>query len=103
MKIGKLVKCKPKFNPFTKRLIMNTGGFPDFVAIQHVHGEMYSVIGVEVKMNGLLSKEEKEKCAWYLKNKTFSKIWIARAEKKGNKTEVVYDDFEEKYGEKFLE
>ena len=75
-------------------------GFPDFITLKHVHDDMYSVIGVEVKMNGLLSKEEKEKCAWLLKNKIFSKIWIAKEKREGNKIEVVYDDFGERYGEK---
>ena len=98
---NEMIIAKRKFNPFSRVMTIGTG-FPDFLAIQHVHDEMYSVIGVEVKLNGLLSKEEKEKCAWYLKHKTFSKIWIARAEKKGNKTEVMYDDFAERYGEKFL-
>ena len=99
---GKLIMAKRKFNPFSKVMTIGTG-FPDFVSIKHVHDDMYSVIGVEVKMNGILSREEKEKCDWYLKNKVFSKIWIARAEKKGNKIEVVYDDFGERYGGKFGE
>lgn len=98
---GELVMAKRKFNPYSKVMTIGTG-FPDFVAIQHVHGEVYSVIGVEVKMNGILSKEEKEKCAWLLKNKIFSKIWIARSERKGNRIEVMYDDFGERYGEKFV-
>lgn len=99
MKKGKLVRGKSKFNPFTKMLIMNTGGFPDFISIKHIHDEMYSVIGVEVKINGILSKIEKEKCAWYLKNKIFSQIWIA---KKGAKRgQIEYDNFEEKYGKKY--
>ena len=99
MKKGKLVRGKSKFNPFTKRLIMNTGGFPDFISIKLVGEELYSVIGVEVKMNGILSKIEKEKCAWYLKNKVFSKIWIAKKGEKRGKIEC--DNFEEKYGKKF--
>ncbi len=99
MKGGKLVQCKPKFNPFTKQLMMNTGGFPDFISIKHIHEGLYRVIGVEVKMNGILSKTEKEKCAWYLQNKIFSEIWIA---KKGEKLgEIKYDDFVEKYGKKY--
>ncbi len=95
-----MIIAKRKFNPFSKVMTIGTG-FPDFIAIEHVHDEMYSVIGVEVKINGILSKEEKEKCVWYLKHKIFSRIWIARSEKKGNKIEVAYDDFTEKYGEKF--
>ncbi|PIN90261.1 hypothetical protein COU57_04085 [Candidatus Pacearchaeota archaeon CG10_big_fil_rev_8_21_14_0_10_32_14] len=95
-----MIIAKRKFNPFSKVMTIGTG-FPDFIAIQHVHDEMYSVIGIEVKINGILSKEEREKCAWYLKNKIFSKIWIAKSVKEGNKTNVEYDDFAERYGERF--
>ena len=49
-----------KYNPFKKMIVLGTG-FPDFIAIQHLHGRVYSVIGVEVKMNGILLKIEKEK------------------------------------------
>ena len=95
---GKLVAAKRKYNPFKKMLVVGTG-FPDFVSIKHIHGEIYSVIGVEVKMNGILSKIEKEKCAWYLKNKIFSQIWIAKkGEKRGS---IEYIDFNEKYGHKY--
>ncbi len=112
---GKLVTSKKIFNPF-KKIMVPGAGFPDFISIKHVHDEMYSVIGVEVKTNGILSKIEKEKCAWYLKNKVFSQIWIAKkgapkgvprniskemstgGKKKG---QIEYDDFQEKYGKKF--
>lgn len=94
---GKIIISR-KYNPFKKMLVIGTG-FPDFISIKYIHDGVYSVIGVEAKMNGILSKEEKEKCAWYLKNKIFSSIWIA---KKGNKKgEILYDDFGEKYGKKF--
>jgi len=95
---GKLVIAKRKYNPFSK--VMTIGvGFPDFISIKKVTDDLYSVIGVEVKMNGILSKEEKEKCAWYLKNGIFSQIWIAK--KGGKRGEIKYDDFGEKYGGKF--
>lgn len=93
---GKLIPAKRKYNPFKKALVIGTG-FPDFISIKHVHEEMYSVVGVEVKINGTLSKIEKEKCRWYLKNKIFSQIWIAKAIKKSRKIEIEYDDFKEKY------
>jgi len=90
----KLIPARRKFNPFSKILTIGTG-FPDFISIQHIHDEVYSVIGVEVKMNGILSKEEKEKCRWYLNRKIFSKILIA---KKGDKRgEIEYTDFSERY------
>jgi len=92
----RMIIAKRKFNPFSKVMTIGTG-FPDFITIKPVYREMYSVIGVEVKINGILSKQEKEKCRWYLKNKIFSQIWIAKAKKDGRKIIVVYDDFNEKY------
>jgi len=100
LEAGKITPAKRKFNPYSRVMAIGTG-FPDFISIKHISGELYSVIGVEVKINGTLSKEEKEKCAWYLKNNIFSQIWIAKSVKKGNKTEVEYYDFAEKYGNKY--
>ena len=94
---NKLVPSKKIFNPF-KKIMVPGAGFPDFISIKHVHSELYSVIGVEVKTNGVLSKIEKEKCRWYLKNKIFSQIWIAKAVKEGRSTKIEYVDFEERYG-----
>jgi hypothetical protein len=112
---GKVVIAKRKYNPFKKMLVVGTG-FPDFISIKYVHSDLYSVIGVEVKMNGILSKIEKEKCAFYLRKKIFSQIWIAkkgapkdvprdipkekstRGKKRG---QIEYDDFQEKYGKKY--
>lgn len=91
---GKLVKCKPKFNPFTKSLMMNTAGFPDLIAFK-LNEKGYEIIGVEAKMNGVLSKEEKEKCIWLLENKIFSRILIAKKSKERGKIE--YTDFNVKY------
>lgn len=83
-----------KYNPFKKMLVIGTG-FPDFIAFKHVHDELYRIIGVEVKMNGILSKEEKEKCIWYLQKGIFPNIWVAKkGEKRG---EIEYIDFKEKY------
>ena len=94
----KLVVAKRKYNPFSKVMTIGTG-FPDFISIKKIRDGLYSVIGVEVKMNGVLSKTEKEKCSWYLKKGIFSQIWIAKkGEKRG---EILYDDFREKYGKKF--
>lgn len=95
-----MVIAKRKFNPFSRVMTIGTG-FPDFISIKNVHEGLYSVIGVEVKMNGILSKEEKEKCALYLQKKAFSKIWIAKAVRRGRKIEVEYEDFLEKYGNKY--
>ena len=97
---GKLSPAKRKYNPFKKVLVIGTG-FPDFISIKQINEKMHSVIGVEVKINGILSKIEKEKCMWYLKKGVFSQIWIAKAVKKGRKIEIEYDDFSEKYAHKF--
>ena len=122
---GKLVIAKRKYNPFKKMLVIGTG-FPDFISIKQIYEGVYSVIGVEVKINGILSKIEKEKCAWYLQKKIFSAIWIAKKSEKrvapkgvhqgGARTssrprdiskeistrgKIVYDDFAEKYGKKY--
>lgn len=98
---SKVVPAKRKFNPYSKVMTIGTG-FPDFISFKKISEGVYSVIGVECKVNGLLSREEKEKCAWYLQHEIFSEIWIARQEKKGGKTEIKYEDFKEKYGEKFF-
>ena len=88
----KIVIAKRKYNPFKKMLVVGTG-FPDFISIKHIHDGVYSVIGVEVKINGILSKIEKQKCRWYLKNKIFSEIWIAK--KGARRGEIEYVDFRE--------
>ena len=94
---GRIVAAKKKFNPFSKAMMISSG-FPDFIAITKVHNGSYDVIGVEVKINGILSKIEKEKCRWYLENGTFSEIWIAKAIKEGRKIIIKYEDFIERHG-----
>ena len=93
---GKLVKSKRKYNPFKKVMVIGTG-FPDFIGFKP-SGKKYDVIGIEVKKNGWLDKSEKEKSRWYLKNKIFSKILIAKAVRKGRKINVEYINFGKKYG-----
>ena len=93
---NKLIIAKKKYNPFKKAMTLGTG-FPDFIAFKKIYGGTYSIIGVESKINGTLSKIEKEKCKWYLENEVFSEIWIAKQKKVGRKSEVEYVDFREKY------
>jgi hypothetical protein len=95
----KLVPAKSRFN-------MRTTGFPDFIAFklgcvpQKIYFAespclpktrimSYGVVGVECKSNGYLTKEEKEKCRWYLDNNKFSKILIAKKGKKRGEIEYV--------------
>ncbi len=94
----KIVKAKRKYNPFRKVLVIGTG-FPDFIAFQRI-GRIYNVIGVESKMNGLLSREEKLKCKWLLDEKIFSEILVAKKGNNGRKIIVEYDSFREKYYDK---
>jgi len=91
-----LIVAKRKFNPFSKALTLGTG-FPDFIAFQKM-SDYYKVVGVECKVNGLLSKVEKEKCVWLLKKNIFNEIWVA----KKNEREIEYTNFSEKW-KKFLE
>jgi hypothetical protein len=58
---GKIVKAKQHYIPGRGAILGS--GFPDFVMFKKDHHEShYSVIFVEAKLNGLLSKEEKLKC-----------------------------------------
>ena len=91
----KLIKAKRKFNPFLKILGIGSG-FPDFIAFKR-EGKRYEVISVEVKSDGYLTQEEKEKCRFLLDKKIFGKILIAKKGKK--RGEIEYVDFEEKYGD----
>jgi len=93
----KIIAAKKKFNPFSKAMMLSSG-FPDFISFKKISEGSYSVIGVEVKINGILSKIEKEKCRWYLERGIFSHIWIAKKAGEGRKIEIKYEDFEERYG-----
>lgn len=88
----KLVPCKPKFNPFTRSLMMNSGGFPDFIVFKRdgYNEFTFTVEAVECKVNGELSKEEKLRCQWLIENKIFNTILIAsKGEKRG---EITYKE-----------
>ncbi len=92
---GKLVPAKYKFRGKGIPMMLSAG-FPDFITFRtsvNVRKDKYyyEVIGVEVKSNGYLTKEEKEKCSWLLDNHIFSKILIASKGKK--RGEIVYKEF----------
>jgi len=93
VKENKLVVAKNMF--MRGRGVMLGAGFPDFIAFKLI-GSGYDVIGVECKSNGYLSSEEQGKCKWILENKIFSKILIASREKKNNRIEIKYKEFEVK-------
>jgi hypothetical protein len=93
---GKVVPCKRVFKRFgVGKGVMTIGtGFPDFVCFER-RGDLFKVIGVEVKMNGSLSKEEKMKCSWLLERGIFSEILVASKVKEKNRVRVEYEDFGE--------
>lgn len=120
-KVGKLVQAKPKFLFINggMRMVGNSSGFPDFIAMRvaydliGVNGinpktnkkyytqenrlKIRKVIGVESKMTGELDREEKEKCRWLLDNGIFDEIMIAEKTKVKNRVVIVYHDFKKKY------
>lgn len=92
---GKIVPAKRRFNPFAKVMAIGTG-FPDFICFKK-KGNSFKVILLEVKKNGYLDKEEKEKSQWYLENKVVGEIMIAKKGMNGRKMQIDYISFSEKY------
>ena len=90
---GNVIPAKRKYNPFAKVMTIGTG-FPDFVCFEK-RGDLYKIIGVEVKMNGKLNRVEKDKCLQYLKKKIFNEILVARKVKEKNRVRIEYIDVEE--------
>ena len=99
---GRLIPCRMNFRG--KGIPMMLGaGFPDFIAYKYDHmhsilhaGEQedrkqYFIIGVEAKINGYLTPEERAKCEWLLTNNIFSKILIAFKNKEGK---IEYKEYE---------
>lgn len=89
----RIVPAKRKYNPFLRALSVGTG-FPDFICFKK---NKKQIIGVEVKRKGYLDKDEKAKCAFYIKEKVFSKILIAKAIKQGRKINIEYISFKDKW------
>ena len=87
--LGKCVPSKPG------RFKMMQTGFPDFIVYREGNNfsPYFEIQFVECKTNGYLSKEEKEKAKWYLKNNYCSKFLIAKKVKKGRKVVVEYKEF----------
>lgn len=83
-----IIQAKRSYNPYTKRLGYQNG-FPDFVYFD----ENKKVIGLEVKSNGKLTKNEKDKLNWYIEHSTFNKIEIATRDKVKNRIVVKYKEY----------
>ncbi len=88
---GKVVSCKRVFKRFgAGKGVMSIGtGFPDFVCFER-RGDLFKVIGAEVKMDGKLGREEKLKCAWLLEKGIFSEILVASKIKEKGRVKVAY-------------
>ncbi len=91
---NEIISAKRKYNPFFKAMTIGTG-FPDFICFKKSN-EKQEVRGIEAKSQGYLDKEERKKVEWYLKNKIFSKILVAKKAKKAG--QIEYINFGEKYG-----
>jgi hypothetical protein len=90
---GKLVNAKGKFNPFTKRVMNMSAGFPDFFCMKNVgKTEMGIIIEyklVECKINGKLDKEEKVKAEWIKRNLRIPVIIARPGAKRGD---IIYQE-----------
>jgi len=95
---GKLIPAKHKFRGPGIPMAIGTG-FPDFIIyhtqinlLGHIRIKPNTIpLGVEVKSNGYLDKEERAKCKWLLEKNIFSKILIAsKGPKRG---QIVYKEF----------
>jgi len=103
MMSGKLIPAKQ--GKFRK----TSTGFPDFVGARLLYwnqgplkGELikivddigqvypiYRICGVECKSNGRISKEEKQKLRWLLKNNVFAQIYVAKKSASRGKIEYL--------------
>ena len=75
-----------------------TTGFPDYIAFKRYYYKeldvyRYRLIGVECKVNGYLSQEEKAKCIFLIENFIFSEILIASKTKEKGKIKINYKKF----------
>ena len=91
----KIIPAKRKFNPFARVMTIGTG-FPDFICFKK-KGKSFEVVLIEVKKNGYLDKEEKEKSLWYLRNGIVNEIIIAKKGMEGRKMFIDYVSFSKKY------
>lgn len=86
-----ITPARRKYNPFTKALSIGNG-FPDFLCFKK-NGNLFEVIGVEVKTNGMLDKFEKGQSVWYLEKGIIPRILVAKKTKIKNRVIVEYEDF----------
>jgi hypothetical protein len=94
VKENKVISAKPGFYRQ-----MQTG-FPDFLCFIHVDNmenpkiRLYDIIMIECKINGRLSKEEKEKVKFYLDHDYCDKFYIASKGYDGRKIKIILTEIE---------
>lgn len=93
--IAKIIPARRVFKRFGVGMgVMTIGtGFPDFICFQGMKDGLYKIIGVEVKMSGTLSREEKLKSNWLLDHGIFSELLVASKIKEKNRVRVEYNNF----------
>ncbi len=98
--INKLMEEKKDYKSvpaMPSRFRLSSTGFPDFICYKpylDINGlYAYRIMFVECKINGYLSKEEKSKAKWYLKNSYCTKFFVASKEKIKNKIHIRYVEF----------
>jgi hypothetical protein len=87
-KLGRFKQAKTKWNPFTKMPMSIQSGFPDFVCIFR-RDTYFDVQFVECKVNGMLSKIERDKVEWIKTNLKIPVLVARRGLKRG---EIIYQN-----------
>jgi len=87
LQTNQLENSKPKFNPYTKTLMMSQSGFPDFIIFKSVCVGEVLIRLVESKMTGKLDKIEKQKIKWLYDNLNISTLIASKGTNKG---EITY-------------
>jgi len=98
--IGKFKQSRPKFNPFTKQLMMMQSGFPDFICVRFDSPvknirNIFEVMFVECKggdeKHKYLDEKEKMKVEWIKQNLKIPVIIANKSEKRGEIKYVPYE------------
>ena len=73
------------------RFRLSSTGFPDFICYQR---SPRVLIFVEVKTNGKLDKQEREKAKWYLDNDYCDRFFVASKYKEKNRIQILLKEIE---------
>lgn len=90
---NKLIPAKSKYNPFTKRVMSEGSGLPDYIAFKRLTTNSFDIMGVESKMSKYLSEEEKKKLSWLIEKGIFNRILIGYKPGRGK---IDYYEFKQR-------